>query len=576
MNPKVPSSVSRRGQKSVAPASLSRRGFMGLALASAASTGGIAPESLAAETSKAPLSMGRRIVSSDTNPVVETQYGKIRGSIRNGIYTFKGVPYGADTSGANRWLAAKAPTPWAGVRSTTCYSHTCPTAPRAVWNIDERRFIYDWSDGVPGEDVLNLSVWTPGINDNRKRPVLAWIHGGGYSSGSNEELKSYDGERLARRGDIIVVGLNHRLNILGFLNLEKYGAQYRDSQNLSQLDLVFGLQWIKNNIANFGGDPDAVTIFGQSGGGGKVTYLLGMPAAKGLFRAAAIESSNLPRAYTQEESEAYSDRILAQLGVTSSADLGKLQQMPYAQLLAAMPAPAPARMSLSRGGGATAGFRPSTGPVVPELPFNPHAPAVAAQVPILMGAMLNEGFNGIGNPAVESWTREEVVAAINRDIPGKGDALYAAFAELKLPGRGVPFDLYSQMGGIVSCRGDLMEICRVRAAAAGQAPAYNYQFRWQSPTFDGRPRAYHAAGLQFSFDNVERCANGTGGGPDAQALAEVMSEAWIAFIKSGNPNHQGMPKWDPVMPGKDNTMIFDTQLEQATNFDKDQIAMLRE
>ena len=221
--------------------------------------------------------------SSDTKPIVETQYGKVRGSIRNGVFTFKGIPYGADTGGANRWMMAKKPTPWAGVRSSTCYTHTCPSVFRAGWNHDEERFIYDWSDGVPGEDMLSVAVWTPGVNDNKKRPVLVWIHGGGYAAGSNEELKSYDGERLARRGDIIVVGLNHRLNILGFLNLEKCGDQYKNSQNVSQLDLVSGLQWIKDNIANFGGDPDAVTIFGQSGGGGKVTYLMGMPSAKGLF-----------------------------------------------------------------------------------------------------------------------------------------------------------------------------------------------------------------------------------------------------------------------------------------------------
>jgi para-nitrobenzyl esterase len=578
---------------------LSRRGFLGVgaALAGASGAGLIAPASVLAQDAKAAAvstketapgraATGRSTTSSDSGAVVETQYGKIRGAIRRGIYSFKGVPYGADTGGANRWMMAKAPAPWAGVKSTTCYTHTCPMVARAGWNNDEERFIYDWSDGIPGEDVLNLSIWTPGINDNRKRAVLVWIHGGGYSTGSNEELKSYDGERLARRGDIIVVGLNNRLNILGFLNLEKHGPQYANSANVSQLDLVFGLQWIKDNIANFGGDPNAVTIFGQSGGGGKVTYLMGMPAAKGLFRAVAMESASQPRPFTQADSVAYSDRVLAQLGVTSAADLTKLHQMPYAQLLAGMqaagrgaapagppPVAPPSGRSLRRATGAPA-FQPSTGPVIPELPFYPNAPAMSAGIPVLTGNVLNEFGNGINNPGVEKLTKEEIVAAINREYPGRGADLYAAFQDLKLPGRGVPFDMYSQMVGITSFRRNGVDICKVRAAASGQAPAYNYQFRWQSPAFDGRPRAFHCAGLQFSFDNVERCANATGGGPDAQALADVMSEAWIAFVKTGNPNHKSMPSWDPVTPGKTTTMVFDTKVELSGSFDEKQIAML--
>jgi para-nitrobenzyl esterase len=574
----------------VLSAPLTRRGFLGggLAVAGAAGAGLIAPlEGFAqpATPAPAPSVSKRKVFSSDEAPIVETQCGKVRGSIRNGIYTFKGVPYGADTGGPNRWMMAKKPAPWAGVKSTTCYTHTCPTTARAGWDNDEERFIYNWSDGIPGENVLNLSVWTPGINDSQKRPVLVWIHGGGYTGGSNEELPSYDGERLARRGDILVVGLNHRLNLLGFLNLEKYGEQYKNSQNISQLDLVAGLEWIRDNIANFGGDPNAVTIFGQSGGGGKVTYLMGMPAAKGLFRGVAMESASQPRPFTQEQSEAYSDRVLAALGVKSAADLSKLHQMPYAELLAGLqsltrrpasepaPAPVPLGRSLRRAAGMPA-FQPSTGPVIPELPFYPNSPAQSANVAVLTGGVLNEFSNGINNPGLEKLTREDILAAINHDLPGKAEELYAAFEKLKLPGRGVPFDLYSQMSGITSFRANAVEICKVRAASAGQAAAYNYQFRWQSPTFDGRPRAFHCAGLQFAFDNVERCANATGGGPDAQALADVMSEAFIAFVKSGNPNHKGMAKWDPVASGKVNTMVFDTKVEQVTNFDEAEIQML--
>jgi len=571
---------------------VTRRGFLGAGAAVVGSTVAAAQQAKAPVATitpaspARPLASARLVPSSDNQAVVETQYGKIRGSIRRGIYAFKGVPYGADTGGASRWMMAKAPAPWAGVKSTTCYTHTCPMIARAGWNNDEERFIYDWSDGIAGEDVLNLSIWTPGVNDNRKRPVLVWIHGGGYATGSNEELKSYDGERLARRGDIIVVGLNHRLNILGFLNLEKYGAQYANSSNVSQLDLVTGLTWIKNNIANFGGDPNAVTIFGQSGGGGKVTYLMGMPAAKGLFRGVAMESASQPRVFTQADSVDYSDRVLKELGVASAADLTKLHQMPFAQLLAGMqaatramapastaPANPPAGRTIRRYPAGPA-FQPSTGAVIPELPFYPHAPAQSANVALLAGNVLNEFAHSLNNPSLETLTKDEVIAQVNKEYPGKGAALYAAFADLKLPGRGVPFDIYSQMIGVTSFRRNGVDICKVRAAASGQAPAFNYQVRWQSPAFDGRPRAFHCSGLQFEFDNVERCANATGGGPDAQALADVMSEAWIAFVKTGNPTHKGIPTWSPVAPGKTNTMAFDKRTALAVNVDETQMTLL--
>ena len=214
--------------------------------------------------------------------------------------------------------------------------------------------------------------------------------------------------------------------------------------------------------------------------------------------------------------------------------------------------------------------------VIPELPFYPNSPGIAAHIPVLTGGVLNEFATGIDNPQVETQTREQVIATIDESIPGKGKELYEAFGALKLPGRGVPFDLYSQMIGVTSFRANAVDICKVRAATVGQAAAYNYQVRWQSPTFEGRPRAFHCAGLQFAFDNVDRCANATGGGADAQSLADVMSEAWIAFVKTGDPNHKGMAKWDPVAPGKVSTMVFDTKVEQVVNFDEAEIRMLSE
>src|SRR5450432_1788963 len=243
------------------------------------------------------------LVARDGEVVVAIRAGRVAGFIRNGIYTFKGIPYAENSTGSNRFMPPVKPKSWEGISSCRQYGYVAPQGPRGGWANDEEAFMFAWDDGVQSEDCLRANLWTPAIGDHKRRPVMVWLHGGGYTAGSGQELRSYDGENLASRGDVVVVSLNHRLNAFGYLDLSNYGDRFAASGNVGMLDIVAALEWVRDNIENFGGDPGVVTIFGQSGGGGKVSALMAMPAAKGLFHRAIIESGSLLRGTSQENSQ---------------------------------------------------------------------------------------------------------------------------------------------------------------------------------------------------------------------------------------------------------------------------------
>jgi para-nitrobenzyl esterase len=513
------------------------------------------------------------LVAKDGAPVVETVSGKVVGYVRNGISTFKGVPYAESTDGANRFMPPVKPKPWSGVRSSRQYGHVAPQAARTGWSNDEEAFMFSWDDGTQGEDCLRVNVWTPGINDQKKRPVMVWLHGGGFAAGSGQELKSYDGENLARRGDVVVVTLNHRLNVLGYLDLSQYGEGFARSANVGMLDIVAALEWVRDNIEAFGGDPRLVTIFGQSGGGGKVSLLMGMPAATGLFHRAIVESGSMLRAGSRDRSRQLADLVVAELGLNRSSILD-IQILPYEKL--SLASANVLRVHTPNRVGGIPNFRRMAeilglAPVVdgidiPAHPFDPKASALSAHVPMIIGSTLNEFVTALGHPEFEAMTSADLDGRVSAIYGDKATQVIEAFRK-RTPNASA-FDLWSHIAAAGVREATIAQA--TAKAALGKAPAYVYWFTWQTPILSGRPRAFHCAEIPFVFDNTDRCENMTGGGADARALAAMMSDAWIQFARTGNPNHARMPHWQAHSPGQNQTMIFDNRSYLANGPDTEE------
>lgn len=496
-------------------------------------------------------------VATSTAAVVETSAGKVRGFTRNGVHIFRGMPYGESTAGEGRFLPPRKPAPWSGVRSSTSWGPVCPHPPRAGWRNDEEQFLYQWDDGFAGEDMLRVNVWTPGLGDGRRRPVLVWIHGGGFTSGSSQELRPYDGESLARNHDVVLVSMNHRLNVFGFLDLSQFGGErYASSANAGMLDLVLALEWVRDNIAAFGGDPGSVTIFGQSGGGRKVSTLLAMPSARGLFHKAAVLSGSHLRQYTPDVSARLAARVLEGLGVPRT-DLARLHAIETGRLLAAG---IEAQRSLARGASPSSPA-PNWGPVVdgrvlPAHGFDPVAPAVSADVPLMVGNTYVEFGGGMNNPEAHLMSASQLRDRLAPAFGARTDELIAAYRQVFPDAR--PFEIWGVIQGTQAYRLNALTQAE-RKAAQRAAPVYVYWFGWNTPVLDGRPLAYHCQDLAFWFDNIDRAAQATGGADDARRLASVMSVALVAFARTGDPNHAAMPTWPAFTPAGRHTMIFENE-----------------
>jgi para-nitrobenzyl esterase len=539
-----------------------------LLLSATAGIGVVAGQSaLASDSIKTAAHQEPGNVSTPRSAIAKTQYGKVRGFVDGGVITFKGVPYGQTTAGENRWLPAKPPTPWTDEYPALVYGANCPQTLH-TWTGIEQTFLFDWDDGWQSEDMLKLNIWTPSLTG--KRPVMFYMHGGGFSFGSSYELPSHEGAQMARHHDVVQVSVNHRLNILGFFDAAEIGGSaYEDSANVGMTDLVAALKWVHENIENFGGDPDRVMIYGQSGGGSKVTTLMGMPSAVGLLHRASAQSGGGGNIPSRDQQKELARQVMKEFGLAAN-DIGALQKMEWAKLFAAGNAAAakinpsgPPMMGPGAPGTPRVGWSPCVdGKVINMRSFFDAAPEVSKNVPMLIGSVSEEGNRMSSRPTEEEWHASLSKMYGAEKATAITVALKKAYPEKKIQTLSYMCSGNPGLNGL-SMRNNVVKMARLKHEL-NAAPAYAYYFTWQTQILDGVTGAWHTAELQFCFDNTKRCEQGTGNIPEAQALAKKMAASWAEFAATGNPTIPGL-KWSPTDPETNKTMIWDNECRMVND-----------
>ena len=489
--------------------------------------------------------------------IVETKTGKIRGLENEGIKVFKGITYGGPTDGVRRFMPPTAAEPWSGIRDALSYGPRAMQEDNAFAMPPQILKLFGERELEPmSENCLVLNVWSPAVNDRVKRPVMFWCHGGAFISGSGS-APWYDGTTLCRKGDVVVVTINHRLGAFGYLHLEDLlGAEFASSGGAGMLDIVAALEWVRDNIATFGGDPGNVTIFGESGGGAKVSVLMAMPAAHGLFHRAIIQSGPAVQMASREDASETAKQLIAELGLGQS-QAAKLRDLPAQRLADAQAAVLRKVSMMSFSNRRRVGFNPVVdGKHLPSDPFAPFAPQISAHVPLIIGTNKDEMtlFFALA-PWIDKLDEPTLRERLRAFVGDKGAGILESYRRAR------PNDSRREL--VLAIATDhAMRIPSLvtaeRKVAQKAAPVFVYLFTWETPVLDGLLKSPHALEIPFVFDTV-KTSSLTGDAPTRFALAEKMSRTWISFARHGNPNNDSIPEWPSYSEERRATMIFDNQ-----------------
>ena len=506
----------------------------------------------------------------DDIAITETVYGRVQGFILRGICQFRGIPYGADTGGKNRFMPPRRPEPWDDVYPAVWWGNSAPQIMDDRYGNAWASFRDHWNYDDVSEDCLKLNVWTPALADGKKRPVMVWFHGGGFTNGNGIEQDGYMGENLSRKGDIVFVSVNHRLGPIGFSDLSGVGGpEYANSGNVGALDMVAALEWVQENIEAFGGDPDNVTIMGQSGGGAKVCDLLTMPAAKGMIHRAVPLSGSATSAMDQEYSRLVGEYILKEAGLKPS-EIDKLQEIPWKDyILLADQAARKCAEEQEESGRRRGGFGPvADGVNLPKGTFFSDPSGLSSGVPMLICSTFHEWSMSMNNPELEAITADSAKSMLSRQagfrggLGEKADEVYDAYAAAFPGARPVELMIMisSNRKGVITT---------ANAKSNQEAPVYVAWFGWEPPLFNGRMRAFHCLDICFWYDNTDLMLSHTGGGKRPRDLSERMSGALLQFMRTGDPNGGGLPHWPVYTPENGETMILNDVCEVRNDPDRE-------
>lgn len=498
----------------------------------------------------------------DNIAVANTQYGRVRGFILRGIHTFLGIPYGADTSGKNRFMPPQKPNPWSDIRPAVWWGNTAPQIMDSRYANQYASFVDHWNYDDVSEDCLRINVWTSAL-DQKKRPVIVWLHGGGFTNGNAIEQDGYHGENLSRFGDVVFCSINHRLGALGYTQLSAAGG-HPASGNVGNLDMVAALAWVRDNIENFGGDPGNVTIIGQSGGGAKVTSLMGMPSAKGLFHKAVALSGSSLSGSNKLYAEKLGLKVMEEAGL-KMGDIAGLQKLSWREYIdianraVAKMADEAKKINIQRVGFAPVG----DGEYVMDGEFFKDPTHFSADIPLIINTTFHESAPSRTDAKLENITMAEVKEKLLSRFADQAGRVVDAYAN-NFP-EAKPVEIWALIN---SNRKNAISAANAKSAQK-KAPVYVSWFGWQPPLFDGRMRAFHCDDICFWFYNTDLMLTHTGGGKRPRALSEKMAKTFINFARTGNPNGGGLPTWKAYTAENGETMILNDKSVMANDPDRE-------